>query len=245
MLQYRRCPRCDAEIFEVGRGALSRAARGEGAEVEVCSRCGSREAQREADTGGVLALSAWPVSLEALLEEERMLITFHRKGDMRAMPLASEDAKDMVRGDWESVREAQRVATQPPERLKLEIRDIDGFNGVGFEDGHLLYHPKDASDEGTALRSDGWLEVETTPETWRRFWRTLDDLGVWDWAERYEPPDGIRHGTVWQIGIERGERRIVSSGSNAYPGASGHDRTPEFERFCRAVSRLVGGRTFR
>src|SRR5438309_1621474 len=56
---WRRCPRCNAEVFEVGRGAVSRTTRDYGADVETCGRCGSREATYGYDGAGLPPLTDW------------------------------------------------------------------------------------------------------------------------------------------------------------------------------------------
>jgi hypothetical protein len=70
--QPRWCPRCGTKFFapDSDRGALSRATRDEGAPVYVCADCGDREALAEAG-GKVVSISEWPISLDALLEEDR------------------------------------------------------------------------------------------------------------------------------------------------------------------------------
>ena len=85
----------------------------------------------------------------------------------------------------------------------------------------------------------GYEKQETTkldisPKDWQRFWATLDRLSVWKWDTRYECP--MVDGTHWSLKIGYEGKSIDASGSNAYP--------PAFEKFCAAVSRLVGGLPF-
>ena len=75
------CPRCEATAFHLGQGALSRTTRGEGAPVEVCSRCGEREALYGRNPDDQIQLTDWPVSIDRLVEEERSLLTFRRAGE--------------------------------------------------------------------------------------------------------------------------------------------------------------------
>ncbi len=53
-------------------------------------------------------------------------------------------------------------------------------------------------------------------------------------------------GTYWGVTLQGEGKRVSSSGDNAYPGQDEHagDEGPTFSAFCRAVSRLVGGRDF-
>jgi hypothetical protein len=77
-----RCPRCEAAFIKLGPGvgrARSRATRDQGqADIFVCARCGEREALRESRLGEVIPFTEWPLSVDALLEEERLLIEIHR-----------------------------------------------------------------------------------------------------------------------------------------------------------------------
>lgn len=74
------CPRCEAAAFHTEHGALSRTTRDEGAPVEVCPRCGEREALYGRDPADQVPFVEWPVSLGRLVEEERALLTFKREG---------------------------------------------------------------------------------------------------------------------------------------------------------------------
>jgi hypothetical protein len=98
MSEYRRCPRCWADMFEVGRGALSRTTRDEdGADVEVCSRCGARESLYGYDEANQVPLTEWPLSVDRLVEEERALIARSQAAEMGVIgadELDVDDAQD-------------------------------------------------------------------------------------------------------------------------------------------------------
>lgn len=85
---------------------------------------------------------------------------------------------------------------------------------------------------------------------WKRFWRTLETLGVWNWRERYEPgvryepATEIRDGTHWSLSLEYRDRRVESAGDNAAPDAMDLDDSVPFTAFAQAVSRLTGGYAF-
>jgi hypothetical protein len=87
-------------------------------------------------------------------------------------------------------------------------------------------------------------EMTYTPnaDDWKLFWATIDEIGAWDWQLSYHQP--VCDGTSWSVEIERGGKILRSSGSNAYPPDGGLETTSEFTTFCKAVSRLIGGREF-
>jgi len=85
---------------------------------------------------------------------------------------------------------------------------------------------------------------------WKRFWRTLDEIDVWSWRDRYEPgkrlepTTEIRDGTHWSLSLVYGNRRVESAGDNAAPGSTDLDESAPFAAFAAAVSRLTGGYAF-
>jgi hypothetical protein len=79
------CPRCAAAFVQPGAGpgrARSRATRDEGADIFVCSRCGEREERRESQLGQLISFADWPLAVDALLEEERLLIEWYRSVEL-------------------------------------------------------------------------------------------------------------------------------------------------------------------
>lgn len=79
----RRCPRCEEQSFEPGRGGLSRTTRDEGAPIEVCSRCSSREALYGYDPAAQVSFTEWPLTREQIAEEDRRLRMAERGDDDR------------------------------------------------------------------------------------------------------------------------------------------------------------------
>lgn len=95
-----RCPRCRlVQLFdasEPGPGkALSRETRDDGPEVNVCSDCGAREALRPADWPPT-PLSSWPLTVDEILEEDRVRYTFARRSAFSVRTLTPEDARRML-----------------------------------------------------------------------------------------------------------------------------------------------------
>jgi hypothetical protein len=128
---------------------------------------------------------------------------------------------------------------------------IGGFGGrcyrVAWTAGALRYYVSDYVSDGYPIDR---LEavIEPTSGGWERFWAAMGEVELWTWNASYNAP-GILDGTQWEVTIERGERRVASSGSNRYPGYreegvdDGHV-TSRFERFTGAVSALIGGQPF-
>jgi hypothetical protein len=74
-----------------------------------------------------------------------------------------------------------------------------------------------------------------SPSAWARFATKLDTLNVWSWSSSYAD-ETVLDGTSWAVVIHWGERRLESSGSNAYPQS--------WDGFCDAVMELLEGREF-
>jgi hypothetical protein len=121
----------------------------------------------------------------------------------------------------------------------------DAAFGAWWDGKGMIY---ESFDSGYRQRE----QIRLTPSSaqWHRFWRTVDQLGVWQWARRYEPgtrfePNTvIRDGTHWSLTLARGRSRVESSGDSSGPNAVDLDDSAVFTRFLEAVSRLLGGREF-
>ncbi len=117
--------------------------------------------------------------------------------------------------------------------------------GVWWDGERLVYESFESGYEGRQQ-----LALSPSQAQWRRFWRSMDQIGIWEWAkryepgERYEPESVVRDGTHWSLTLADAGRRVESSGDNAGPGARDLDESRVFDRFCEAVARLVGGREF-
>ena len=85
--------------------------------------------------------------------------------------------------------------------------------------------------------------LRPSPEEWRGFWKAMDQVDVWGWAPRYETP-GVCDGTRWSVKMAVGDKRVCSSGDNAYPGGEGPQPSKMFRQFLAAVRRLLGGVEF-
>ena len=89
-----------------------------------------------------------------------------------------------------------------------------------------------------------------TPDAgaWRSFRRSVERLEGWPWQGRFEqPPEGFAtDGIDWAIKLSYADGSSAEcEGYNAFPpGGEGIDPPRSFRNFCRAVSRLLGGRYF-
>lgn len=85
---------------------------------------------------------------------------------------------------------------------------------------------------------------------WNRFWRTMDEIDVWSWHQRYrartqfESNDLVRDGTHWSLTLKHSGRSVESAGDNSGPGATDLDESAPFEAFAAGISRLTGGYVF-
>jgi hypothetical protein len=147
-----------------------------------------------------------------------------------------------------------------PKRLCISIGGFFGpCYGVTLEKGRLIYTysargPSGGdSDPELELRQKLGLspflepdEIQPSPQQWRNFRNALDRLNVWSWRGNYLDPR-VCDGTGWSAKIVYSDRSLISGGSNCFPGRdgralpiSGDERDNTFEKFCRAVGRLIG-----
>jgi hypothetical protein len=96
-----RCPRCNAAAVGDPDGdtrhlaALSRTTRDDGADIYVCLRCGAREAYMEM-RGELVPFTEWPLSVEQLVAEERIALTFEQAASIELMTITPDDAREML-----------------------------------------------------------------------------------------------------------------------------------------------------
>jgi hypothetical protein len=140
-------------------------------------------------------------------------------------------------GEIVKAGEAMSAPPRPSGVVEAQIGNgLDGYYVVNAPgDGSLFW-------SFTVGRDTEAESFEPPPAAWGRFWAVVDRLDVWTWAESYEWPGEVMDGTYWSVALERGDRRVRSSGSNAYPDGAEPGR--DFRALCRALSRLAGGRTF-
>jgi len=93
--------------------------------------------------------------------------------------------------------------------------------------------------------------IVPAPQEWAAFVGVIEKLGAFRWAGHYEPDRAPTDGVSWEIDIRYADgARVSCEGYNGYPPRDPIDDeirfgvTPEFRRFCRAVSTLAGGLEF-
>jgi hypothetical protein len=130
--------------------------------------------------------------------------------------------------------------------LEVYVGSFGGRSfGAWWNGEHVVYESF-----GPSYSDRGQSIVSPSAAQWSRFWRTVDELEIWDWSsrfepgERFEPRDVIHDGTHWSLTLGRGSRFIESSGDSSGPGALDLDESQPFASLCAAVSRLLGGREF-
>jgi hypothetical protein len=117
---------------------------------------------------------------------------------------------------------------------------IGGYTGDSFEvswNGEALVYRSFT----TGFEPLETVEVRPRAQKWRLFWRWLDQNDLWSWPEVCENESPLIDGTSWSVEIEADDKRLASSGSNAYPGTSGTEPSLVFKRLLAALRRLLGG----
>jgi hypothetical protein len=160
------------------------------------------------------------------------------------------------------IRSTQSTVKALPKRLSI---GIGGHFGPSYEvtlkKGRLTYMywpPRDSCSRELETPLEPELrqllglkpqpqpeEIQPSAKQWRAFRRTLDRLDIWSWQRKYSDPF-VCDGTGWSAEIVYPDRSLVSSGYNCFPGRDGRalritgdERDNTFERFSRAVARLV------
>ena len=93
--------------------------------------------------------------------------------------------------------------------------------------------------------------ITPTKEQWRKFWKALDDIKIWQWQARYDVD--VVDGTSWSLEIEQSGAKagkIKSEGDNGYPlSIESLEKmsiypTPIYKKYLAAVQALIGKETF-
>jgi hypothetical protein len=145
------------------------------------------------------------------------------------------------------IRSTQSTVKALPKRLRISI---GGFFGpcysVTLKKGRLTYTYLSSRDSYSRELEPQREEIQPSPKQWQNFRRTLNRLNVWCWQAKYSNP-AVCDGTGWSAKIVYSDRSLVSSGDNCFPGRDGRalpitgdERDNTFEKFSRAVARLVG-----
>ena len=124
--------------------------------------------------------------------------------------------------------------------LNQFLFSIGGYGGESFEvrwDGSaLVFVHRSARNKLLSLE-----RVSPSDEEWGRFWAWMDEHRCWDWPEVCVNQLDVTDGTHWNLVVDRGDRKLVSGGSNAYPGSDTTDPSEAFRDFIQQMRRLLGG----
>src|ERR1700730_5395152 len=107
-----------------------------------------------------------------------------------------------------------------PSKLSLSSYHFRANKTLIIWDGKVLQFEK--SDWRTTRRE----KITPSEESWKKFWKEMDAIGVWKWNAEYINKD-LADGHFWDVLLEYGDKKIHSRGSNMYPA--------RFERYEKAV----------
>ncbi len=117
--------------------------------------------------------------------------------------------------------------------------------------GETLTYRVQTYDEAAKKSVETTQIIQPTPDQWREFWKSMDEVGLWNWKPVYED---MRYadGTHWAVEAVHDGRSVKSRGRIFYPGQetplqpeeSRQDAGPLFEKYIAAVRKLIGDRPF-
>ncbi len=120
-------------------------------------------------------------------------------------------------------------------------RELNNFS-IKIEDGKII----PSYEFSPFHNSDKYEDIIPSKKDWIKFWKKMDNIDIWSWLKNYEPQGmAVLDGYYWNINIEFGDKKIKSSGSNAYPGDAANeivdvDMSKLFKKFLAAVKELTG-----
>lgn len=126
---------------------------------------------------------------------------------------------------------AERRAAAIPITLAASI---DEWKGASYQ----VRLARDGRIEHSDILSRGRpIRIRVPINRWVSFRRHLDAAKIWSWHREYIDL-AVADGKGWSLQITYADRRITSSGSNAYPPKK------QFDEFLAAVRELTGGKPF-
>jgi hypothetical protein len=121
---------------------------------------------------------------------------------------------------------------------------------VTLEGDALTYRVK-SSDPKTNKPIESTRTIRPSPEQWREFWKSMDEVGLWRWRPTYENRQ-VLDGTHWGVEAAHDGRSNRSSGHMSFPGRTPagvakdpSEHGPLFDKYLAAVRKLLGGEPFR
>jgi len=135
------------------------------------------------------------------------------------------------------------ASTNVPTAFAARVGGLLGTSySVKWQNGVLNYS---ATKDGKLIDS---AKVIPSSAQWKKFRKTLDQLNVWKWHD-HDYNTNIIDGTQWSLEITYVDFSLKTDGSNSYPEANGkpnNDPTgsKEFDKYLKAVEKLLGGKAF-
>ena len=119
-------------------------------------------------------------------------------------------------------------------------------------DGDRLIYTVKGYDYATNKELVRTREFRPSPQQWEAFWKSMDEVDVWNWKPSYEHKR-LADGTHWSVELAHNGRTIRSQGRILFPGKESQsleteytdDRGPIFEKYLEAVRKLIGDEAFR
>ncbi len=184
-----------------------------------------------------------PLRLETLSELQRGSLGGRDNG-LRFLRRASCEAS--ATGALSSMSLPEKGTEHLPELFEIFVGSSRGPSYGAWWDGRVVIYES----FGAEFRDCEQLLLAPSSAQWQRFWRSMDDLGVWKWDDRYEPGERFEPQEVpgpavhWSLGLAHCGRRASSSGDGAGPGSVDLDESLAFTAFLSAVTRLLSGQPF-
>ncbi len=119
-------------------------------------------------------------------------------------------------------------------------------------EGDIITYRVQNYDEAAKKSVETIKTIKPSPEQWREFWKSMDEVDLWTWKPVYEDTR-LLDGTHWAVEATHDGRSIKSRGRILYPGQETlepkpgevrNDAGPLFEKYLAAVRKLIGDQPF-
>jgi len=130
-----------------------------------------------------------------------------------------------------------------PQKLTFQIGSLARREWVEWDGKALRYKVTGLDVDQKQSKTKA---VTPSEAQWKKFWASVDGAKAWKWSTRYEN-EAVQGGTSWGLQMEHGEKKLKSSGRNAYPNDEDvtkgtQEPTPSkaFRQFRKGIEALLG-----
>ena len=85
------------------------------------------------------------------------------------------------------------------------------------------------------------ITADLNNDDWAMFWKELSSVGIWKYEKQYVQEAFVCDGESWSISASYEDKKINSTGGNAYPGVKGTRYGVKFKKLLNLLNKRFPG----